>query len=121
MINKLKILILLIYLIGFSCSSTTSNKIEINFWAMGAEGEQVQKLVPEFEKQNPGLAVKVQMIPWTAVQEKLITAYASDNTPDACQLGNTWIPQFVSLNALEDLENWLNYSKITLTGSGIQM
>jgi multiple sugar transport system substrate-binding protein len=52
------------------------------------------------------------MIPWTAVQEKLITAYASDNTPDACQLGNTWIPQFVSLNALEDLENWLNYSKI---------
>jgi multiple sugar transport system substrate-binding protein len=98
--------------IGLSCSSVNSNKIEINFWAMGAEGEQVQKLVPEFEKLNPGISVKVQMIPWTAAQEKLITAYASDNTPDACQLGNTWIPQFVSLDALEDLDSWLNNSKI---------
>ena len=53
---------------------------------MGSEAEYVTKLVPEFEKRNPGIKVKVQAIPWTAAQEKLITAFASDNTPDACQL-----------------------------------
>ncbi|MBK6914368.1 MAG: extracellular solute-binding protein [Ignavibacteriales bacterium] len=44
-------------------------------------------------------------MPWTAAQEKLITAFASDNTPDICQLGNTWIPQFAALYAIIPLDN----------------
>lgn len=104
--------VLLLSVVFISCSASSSNKVEINFWAMGAEGEQVQKLVPEFERRNPGITVKVQMIPWTAAQEKLITAYASNNTPDACQLGNTWVPQFVALDALEDLNHWLQNASV---------
>ncbi len=77
---------------------------------MGAEGEFVKKLVPEFEKRNPSVRIDVQMIPWTAAQEKLITAYASDNLPDVFQLGNTWIPQFAALEALEDLNRWMEGS-----------
>lgn len=77
---------------------------------MGAEGEQVQKLLPEFERQNPNIKVKVQMVPWTAAQEKLITAYASENLPDCFQLGNTWIPQFAALNAIEPLDKWISLS-----------
>ena len=50
---------------------------------MGAEGEYVTQLIPDFEQRNPGIKIKVQMIPWTAAQEKLITAFASDNMPDA--------------------------------------
>src|SRR5690606_31116805 len=79
---------------------------------MGTEGEILKKLVPEFEKQNHGIKVDIQMIPWTAAQEKLITAYASDNTPDACQLGNTWIPQFAALDAIENLDLWINKSSV---------
>ncbi|MGE5498826.1 MAG: sugar ABC transporter substrate-binding protein, partial [Syntrophothermus sp.] len=84
----------------------------ITFWAMGTEGETVQKLIPAFERANPGIHVEIQMIPWTTAQEKLITAFASGNTPDACQLGNTWIPQFQALNALEMLDPWVNSSKV---------
>lgn len=79
---------------------------------MGAEGETVQKLIPAFESANPGIHVVIQMIPWTTAQEKLITAFASGNTPDACQLGNTWIPQFQALNALESLDPWVNSSGV---------
>lgn len=93
-------------MLQISCSGNSDKKTVITFWAMGAEGESVQKLLPQFEKENPGIRVKVQMIPWTAAQEKLITAYASDNMPDVWQLGNTWIPQFSALNALEDLNTW---------------
>ena len=94
-----------------SCQYSDSEIVEISFWGMGAEGEAVQKLLPGFFDAHPELKVKTQMIPWTAGQEKLITAYASDNLPDVFQLGNTWIPQFVTLNALEMLDSLILYSK----------
>ncbi|MFH1197555.1 MAG: sugar ABC transporter substrate-binding protein [bacterium] len=92
-----------------ACSSKKDEKV-IDFWAMGAEGEFVSKLVPGFEKKNPGIRVKVQMIPWTAAQEKLITAFASGNTPDICQLGNTWVPQFAALKAILPLNDFVKKS-----------
>src|SRR4030042_3392328 len=91
---------LLLCFIQISCSSKFNEKVELNFWAMGAEAEHVQKLIDEFEKLNSGIKVKVQAIPWTAAHEKLITAYASETTPDIFQLGNTWIPEFVALESL---------------------
>jgi multiple sugar transport system substrate-binding protein len=100
-------------LLCFNSCSSEENKISlITFWAMGSEAEYVTKLVPEFEKRNPGIKVKVQAVPWTAAQEKLITAFASDNTPDACQLGNTWVPQFSSLNAIINLDDFIAESHI---------
>lgn len=95
----------------FSYCSNNDKEREIKFWAMGAEAEYVTKLVPQFEKLNPGIKIKVQQIPWTAAQEKLVTAFASDNTPDACQLGNTWIPQFAALNAIIPLDEYILSSK----------
>jgi multiple sugar transport system substrate-binding protein len=79
---------------------------------MGAEGEHTAKLVPEFERRNPGISVKVQMIPWNAAHEKLLTAFAGRALPDMCQLGNTWIPEFRQLDALEDLDPWIAQSAV---------
>jgi len=105
----LRIITLLFFIA--SCDSHQKEFVEIKFWAMGSEGEYVQKLIPDFEQRNPGIRVKVQMIPWTAAQEKLITAYASDNLPDVFQLGNTWIPQFTLLTAIEKLDKWVESSQ----------
>jgi multiple sugar transport system substrate-binding protein len=74
---------------------------------MGLEGENVQKLIPGFTQKNPHIRVTVQMVPWTAAQEKLISAFASDNLPDVFQLGNTWVPQFVALEAIENLDPFI--------------
>jgi multiple sugar transport system substrate-binding protein len=49
----------------------------------------------------------VQQIPWSAAHEKLLTAFVGDALPDVVQLGNTWIPEFAALGALEPLEPWL--------------
>jgi multiple sugar transport system substrate-binding protein len=76
----------------------------VRFWAMGREGEVVAGLVPEFERTHPGMRVEVQTLPWSAAHEKLLTAFAGESTPDVCQLGNTWVPEFVALHALEPLE-----------------
>ncbi len=76
----------------------------IRFWAMGREAEVVMELLPDFEREHPGLRVEVQAIPWTAAHEKLLTAYAADAMPDLLQLGNTWIPEFAALDALQPLQ-----------------
>lgn len=109
--TKKALVIFALALLSLSCSSK-GDENTITFWAMGSEGEYVRALSQEFERRNPGVKIIVQSIPWTAAQEKLITAYASDNTPDGFQLGNTWIPQFVALNAIENLDDWVSRSKV---------
>jgi multiple sugar transport system substrate-binding protein len=86
------------------CKDSAPGITTVKFWAMGREGEVVAELLPEFERTHPGIKVVVQQLPWTAAHEKLLTAYAGNATPDLCQLGNTWIPEFVALNALESLD-----------------
>jgi len=84
---------------------------EVTFWAMGREGEVVTELLPEFERQHPGLKVVVQQLPWSAAHEKLLTAFAGDATPDVAQMGNTWIPEMVALGALEPLGSRIKLSQ----------
>jgi len=77
----------------------------LRFWAFGREGEVVSELVRDFEREHPGVRVRVQQIPWSAAHEKLLTAHVGGVTPDVAQLGNTWIPEFVALGALEPLDS----------------
>jgi multiple sugar transport system substrate-binding protein len=76
----------------------------LTFWTFGREGEAVVTLLPAFEREHPDIHVKVQQLPLSAAHQKLLTAFAGDSTPDLCQLGNTWLPEFVALNALEPLQ-----------------
>jgi multiple sugar transport system substrate-binding protein len=84
--------------------------VTIDFWAMGREGEVVQELTREFEHQNPDIRVRVQQIPWSAAHEKLLTAYAGDAMPDVFQLGSTWVPEFVALDAIIPLDDRIEAS-----------
>lgn len=79
----------------------------LRFWAMGRESEVAADLIAGFERENPGVRVKVEQLPWTAAHEKLLTAFAGDATPDLAQVGNTWLPEMQALGALEPLEPWL--------------
>ena len=94
------------------CHAGGGQDVVIEFWAMGSEGENVQRLLAEFEQQTPGVRVRVQQIPWSAAHEKLLTAYVGDAMPDIFQLGNTWIPEFVALNAIEPLDARVAHSTV---------
>jgi multiple sugar transport system substrate-binding protein len=87
------------------CGGPQDGRVTLEFWAMGREGEVVQALTGEFERQNPEIRVRVQQIPWSAAHEKLLTAYAGDTMPDVFQLGSTWVPEFVALDALAPLDD----------------
>src|SRR6185369_8591070 len=84
-----------------------SNRDTVEMWAMGREGEVVEQLLPEFRRRHPEIDVRVQQMPWGAAHEKLLTAYVGDAMPDVFQVGNTWLPELVALEALEPLDGWI--------------
>ena len=94
---------------GAGCGSQEET---LRFWAMGREGEVMTELVRDFERENPGVHVQVQQIPWSAAHEKLLTAYVGRSTPDMAQLGNTWLAEFAALQALEPLDSWVERSAV---------
>jgi len=76
----------------------------LRFWAFGREGEVVAELVRGFEREHPGVRVRVQQIPWSAAHEKVLTAIVGRATPDLAQMGNTWIPEMAALGALAPVD-----------------
>lgn len=87
-----------------ACTREPDSREVVRFWAMGYEGEVVAQLIPEFERQHPGIRIELQQLPWTAAHEKLLTAFAGDSLPDVCAIGNTWIPEFALIGALSPLD-----------------
>jgi len=87
-----------------ACTREPDSREVVRFWAMGYEGEVVAQLIPEFERQHPGIRIELQQLPWTAAHEKLLTAFAGDSLPDVCAIGNTWIPEFALIGALSSLD-----------------
>ena len=109
---KAKAVALLLLAAGLAGCSRAPQGETVRFWAMGREAEVVADLVADFEKENPGIHVDVQNIPMTAAHEKLLTAFAADGLPDVCQLGNTWLPEFATLDALEPLQPFVERSQV---------
>ncbi len=97
--------ILLAHALGCARADARSGEGELRVWAFGTEGEALAPIAREFEQANPGTHIRVQAIPWTAAHEKLLTAFVGGALPDVAQLGNTWIPEFAALNALEPLDS----------------
>ncbi len=107
----MRLWLLLVVLLLFGCVARADDREVVRFWAMGREGEVVAELIPEFERQNPGIKVDLQQIPWTAAHEKLLTAVAGRVTPDIAQLGSSWVAEMVALKALEPLDEEIAASR----------
>jgi multiple sugar transport system substrate-binding protein len=100
-------------LLATACArGEASERTVVTFWGLGREGEVVGEMVGEFERENPTIDVRVQQIPWTAAHEKLLTAHVGDAAPDVAQLGNTWVPEFTAIRALEPLDPWIARSAV---------
>jgi multiple sugar transport system substrate-binding protein len=91
--------------LGITPSAFAAGPAALRVWAMGREGEVLRDLVPAFETAHPGVRVVVQQIPWSAAHEKLLTAFVGGALPDVFQVGNTWIPELVALEALEPVDD----------------
>lgn len=86
---------------------------ELTYWAsnQGASMEVDKKVLrPEldkFEKQT-GIKVKLEVVPWSDLLNRILTATTSGQGPDVLNIGNTWSASLQSTGALLpwDAENF---------------
>ena len=76
-------------------------KHEVVFWQFWP-AEVVQPLLDEFEKENPGIEVRMEQLTWQSGLEKITAAIAAGNPPDLCELGSTWMPRMLESGQLVD-------------------
>ncbi|MEA3431986.1 MAG: sugar ABC transporter substrate-binding protein [candidate division WOR-3 bacterium] len=96
----------------FGCKGKGKDEMELTVWVMGAEGEKIKDMIISFEKENSDISIKVQSIPWSDAHMKLLTSVIGGTTPDICQLGTTWVPEFASMDALACLDGYLKRSDV---------
>ena len=62
-----------------------------------------EELLPQFEKENPGVTVTVDYTDYGSLNEKLTTSIASGLVPDVMMMGVGWIEGFADKGVLADL------------------
>ena len=86
-------------------------KVEtVSLWAEGEEGRNIGAVIPLFEKEFPAIKVKLQVMPWSAANDRFVAAVAGGTVPDVAQMGSTWMAQFADAGALLDLTPYLKKS-----------
>ncbi|MBN9063502.1 MAG: sugar ABC transporter substrate-binding protein [Rhizobiales bacterium] len=77
------------------------------------------QLVAKFEKENPGIKIQAEPIPWGGgndYQTRLFAAIVAGNAPDAAMVRLSWAARFQQMRALEPLDamiaNWAGKSDI---------
>ena len=103
---------------GGSSSGGGSNDSpkELTYWAsnQGASVEVDKKVLqPELDKfeKETGIKVKLEVVPWSDLLNRILTATTSGQGPDVLNIGNTWS---ASLQATGALLPWdaKNFEKI---------
>src|ERR1044072_3197507 len=85
---------------------TADKTTTITFWdAYSSDGPEVKRLekvlIPQFEKQHPGIVVKDVTIPYDSLHQKLITAVAGSQLPDLVRSDIIWVPELANLGVLQ--------------------
>lgn len=71
-----------------------------------------EKIVSEFEAQNPGVKIDYVGTPFEDTLNQATVAILGNNAPDIIQIASGWVPQLVGMNALEALSDHLPADEI---------
>ena len=91
---------------GGSTPAGTGGTVTLAFWNAYntvTETPVLNKIViPEFEKENPGIKVDDVNLPYAGLLQKFIAASAAGNPPDLMRSDIAWMPQLASEGTLLD-------------------
>jgi multiple sugar transport system substrate-binding protein len=99
--NRATTLLIAIALVGGTITCARGGPRELVFWEFWPS-DVVAPLLGRFEKEHPGLKVRMEQLEWQGGLEKITAAIASGNVPDLCELGSTWMPRMLHSGALAD-------------------
>ena len=77
--------------------------VEITIWDFYGDTTPIKPLLPQFEKENPGIKVKFEEVGWGGFWEKLPVAISSGEVPDVVTTGLMWAPEYKVSGAYLDV------------------
>ncbi|WYL94486.1 MAG: sugar ABC transporter substrate-binding protein [Gloeotrichia echinulata IR180] len=93
--------------VNSSKNQATTGAAKIEFWTMQLQPEftdYFKSLIANFESQNQDIKVNWVDIPWTAMQNKILTAVSAKTPPDVVNLNPDFASQLAGRNAWLDLD-----------------
>jgi multiple sugar transport system substrate-binding protein len=83
---------------GIACRT---GRQEIVFWEFWPSAD-LQPLIDKFEKQNPKFDVRLEQLTWQTGEKRISSAIETGQVPDLCEIGSTWMPEFLETGRLAD-------------------
>ncbi|GAA5532451.1 sugar ABC transporter substrate-binding protein [Deinococcus metallilatus] len=86
--------------------SASAQKTQVEFWTIALAplfNDEMNRLVAQFEKENPNVELKWVDVPASAIEQKLLAAIASGRPPAAVNLASDMVVKMVDQGALEPL------------------
>ena len=91
--------------VGTGTKQASSGATNIEFWTMQLQPQfkdYFQSLIKTFESQNPGIKINWVDVPWSAMENKILTAVSAKSPPDVVNLNPGFASRLAGRNA------WLN-------------
>ncbi|MFN6565315.1 MAG: ABC transporter substrate-binding protein [Nostoc sp. ChiSLP01] len=92
---------------GTNTKQTTSGVATVEFWTMQLQPQftdYFKSLITNFESQNQGIKVNWVDVPWSAMENKILTAVSGKTPPDVVNLNPGFASQLAGRNAWLDLD-----------------
>lgn len=106
------IMVLAVFVVGAQGAEEKVDKdvITINFWhhysGESAENKTLNEvIIPEFEKQNPGIKVNAVSHEWAELHDKILISTSSNSLPDVARCDIAWLPEFEQMGILVPLDS----------------
>ncbi len=88
-------------------------KTTVTYWTFLPQGGKrprelgETKIIESFEKANPDIAVKVEVVPWDELHTKFLTAFSAGRGPDVVRVDPTQLLLHVKANSLAPLDPYV--------------
>lgn len=92
-----------------------NDEVKLVFWDENAGPQRTpvwEKLLADFEKENPNITVEYVGLPKDEAKSKMDAAIAANDTPDVASLQSSWLPEFSIRETLLPLDKYYEQSEI---------
>ena len=77
------------------------------YWNAGHNYEPYQGVIDQFETDNPGWEVNLELFQWPDLRTKLLADFAAGNPPDLCEEPGGWAQEFGLAGTLLSLDDYI--------------
>lgn len=110
MFRRVVLLLITLGMLGFwlsACRPAAPSPVTLTIiMEQVPDTDVIRKLLPDFEKENPGIRIVIDAMPYDAMRDKILASFmAPKATYDVIIVDNPWMDEFVAGNFLEPLDD----------------